>query len=85
MSRAARPSLELRRAESRTDRGTVPRPFGGVVPLLAFGAIVWLLTSLTADEWKALLVVVAVAVVVYFASLPSRRAATRHALRRSPA
>jgi hypothetical protein len=34
-----------------------------------------LLTSLTGDEWKALLVVLAVAIVVYATSLPSRRAA----------
>ena len=46
------------------------------MPLLAIAAIVWLLKSLTADEWKALLVVVGVAIVIYAASLPSRRAAS---------
>ncbi len=50
-------------------------PFGGAVPVLALAVIVWLLTSLKADEWRALVVVVGVAVVVYFASYPARRAA----------
>ena len=50
--------------------------------VLAIAAIVWLLASLTADEWKALLVVFGVAIVVYVASLPSRRARERRAARR---
>lgn len=50
-------------------------PFAGLIPILALAVIVWLLMSLRADEWKAMLVVIAVAVVVYGASLPSRRAA----------
>jgi type IV secretory pathway VirB2 component (pilin) len=50
-------------------------PFAAAIPVLAVVVIAWLLTSLTSDEWKALLVVVAVAIVVYAASLPSRRAA----------
>jgi hypothetical protein len=45
------------------------------VPVLAVAVIAWLLTSLSAEEWKALLVVLGVAVVVYATSLPSRRAA----------
>jgi uncharacterized membrane protein len=43
--------------------------------VLAVAIIGWLLTSLAASEWKALLVVVAVGVVVYTGSMPSRRAA----------
>jgi hypothetical protein len=35
--------------------------------------IVWLLTSLGGEDWKALLVVFGVAIVVYVSSLPSRR------------
>ena len=42
---------------------------------LAIAAIIWFLTSLNADAWKALLVVVGVAIVVYVTSLPYRRAA----------
>jgi hypothetical protein len=43
--------------------------------VLAVLVSAWLLTSLSADEWKALLVVFGVAVFVYVTSLPSRRAA----------
>ena len=50
-------------------------PFATMVPVLAIAVMVWLMTSLSADEWKALLVVLGVAVVVYAASLSSRRAA----------
>ena len=51
--------------------------------MLALAVIAWLLTSLSADEWKALLVVVGVAIVVYAASMSSRAhgalaRATRH-------
>jgi amino acid transporter len=68
--------LELRRRGVQESGTPFRVPFAGVVPLLAVAAIVWLLKSLTADEWKALLVVVGVAIVIYAASLPSRRAAT---------
>jgi APA family basic amino acid/polyamine antiporter len=50
-------------------------PLGGVVPILALVIIAWLLKSLKADEWKAMLVLIGVAIIVYGASLPSRRAA----------
>jgi basic amino acid/polyamine antiporter, APA family len=50
-------------------------PLAGAIPILAFVVIAWLLASLTSDEWKAMLVVLGVAIVVYAASLPSRRAA----------
>jgi len=61
-------------------------PFSGVVPVLAIAVIVALLTSLDADAWRACLVVVGVAVVVYVTSLPSRRAAhaALHAPDRTP-
>ena len=48
-------------------------PLGGTVPVLSMLVIAWLLGSLSADEWKALLVVLGVAVVVFVASLPARR------------
>jgi APA family basic amino acid/polyamine antiporter len=50
-------------------------PFSGLVPVLAIAVIIALLTSLDPGAWKASLVVVGVAVVVYVTSLPSRRAA----------
>jgi hypothetical protein len=49
-------------------------PFGGVVPIAALLVIGWILSTLSADEWKALLVIAAVAAVIYVASLPGRRA-----------
>jgi amino acid transporter len=67
--------IELRRRKVQ-EAGTPFRvPFAAAIPMLAFLIIIWLLTSLTGDEWKALLVVLAVAIVVYATSLPSRRAA----------
>jgi APA family basic amino acid/polyamine antiporter len=66
--------IELRRKKVRTGGTPFRIPFAAVVPALAVLVIVWLLTSLTADEWKALLVVAGVAIVVYATSLPARRA-----------
>jgi amino acid transporter len=68
--------LELRRRG--VQEGGVPfrAPFASVIPVLAIAFIVWLLASLTADEWKWLTVALGVAVVVYAASLPGRRAAS---------
>jgi amino acid transporter len=67
--------IELRRRKVQEDGTPFRVPFAAAIPILAFLIIIWLLTSLTADEWRALLVVVAVAIVVYATSLPSRRAA----------
>jgi amino acid transporter len=67
--------IELRRRGVQESGAPFRVPFASVVPVLAITVIVWLMTSLTADEWKALLVVLGVAVVVYAASLSSRRAA----------
>ena len=69
--------LELRRRGVQESGTPFRVPFGSVVPVLAIAVIAWLLTSLTADEWKALVVVIGVAVVIYAASLPARRAAGR--------
>jgi amino acid transporter len=67
--------IQLRR-KGVQESGTPFRvPFASVVPILAFLAIAWLMTSLSADEWKALLVVIGVAVIVYASSMSSRRAA----------
>jgi len=67
--------IELRRRRVQESGAPFRVPFAAAIPVLAVLVIVWLMTSLTAEEWKALLVVVAVAIVVYAASLPSRRAA----------
>ena len=50
-------------------------PFAAAIPILATAVIAWMLTSLSADEWKALVALVAVAVGVFVATRPSRRAA----------
>jgi basic amino acid/polyamine antiporter, APA family len=67
--------IQLRRRGVQEGGTPFRTPFASVVPVLAVAVIAWLLTSLSAEEWKALLVVLGVAVVVYATSLPSRRAA----------
>ena len=67
--------IQLRR-RGINETGTPFRvPFSAAVPVLAIAVIVWFLTSLAADAWRALLLVVGVALVVYVSSLPSRRSA----------
>jgi APA family basic amino acid/polyamine antiporter len=68
--------LELRRRGVQESGTPFRVPFAAAVPVLAVLVIAWLLTSLTASEWKGLLAVVGAAIVVYMLSLPSRRAAT---------
>jgi amino acid transporter len=48
-------------------------PFGGVIPWLACGVIVWLLTGLTRDEWLGFAACVVVGTVVYVGTGRSRR------------
>jgi amino acid transporter len=67
--------IELRRRHIQTDRPPFQPPFGILIPILAFAAIAWILSSLTAGEWKAVGIVFVVAVVLYVATTPSRRAA----------
>jgi amino acid transporter len=65
--------IQLRR-KGVQESGTPFRvPFASVVPILAFLAIVWIMTSLSADEWRALLVVLGVAAIAYASSMASRR------------
>ena len=66
--------LQLRRLGIRENGTPFQVPFAAVIPVVAFLVIVGILASLSADEWKALLVIVGVAVVVFAASMPSRRA-----------
>jgi hypothetical protein len=49
------------------------------VPVLAFGVIAWILSGLTAGEWKALAVVFGIGLVMYLGSRPSRRAESARA------
>jgi basic amino acid/polyamine antiporter, APA family len=65
--------IELRRRGVQESGTPFRVPFAAAVPVLAIAVIVWLLTSLGAEDWKALLVVFGVAIVVYVSSLPSRR------------
>lgn len=67
--------VELRRRKVQESGTPFRVPFAAAIPVLAVVIIVWLLTSLTASEWKGLLAVIGAALVVYAASLPSRRAA----------
>jgi basic amino acid/polyamine antiporter, APA family len=68
--------LLLRRRDVRQAATPFRVPFGPLVPLLGVATIVWMLTSLSGQEWRAVLVAIGVAVVVYLASLPARRAAS---------
>ncbi|MGH7619677.1 MAG: APC family permease [Gemmatimonadaceae bacterium] len=65
--------LELRRRGIRTEQEPFRVPFASAIPVLAILAIAWLLRSLAADEWNAMAIMVALAIVVYFAGLPARR------------
>jgi len=57
----------LRRMGVQGSGGTFSVPLAGIVPWLACGVIIWLLTGLTADEWLGFAVCVAAASVAYLA------------------
>lgn len=67
--------IQLRRRNVQESGVPFRAPFASVIPILAIVVIGWLLTSLSADEWKSLLAVVGVAIVIFTSSLPSRRTA----------
>jgi amino acid transporter len=67
--------IQLRRRNIQESGAPFRAPFASVIPVLAVVIIAWLLMSLSADEWRALLAVAGVAVVVFVSSFPSRRAA----------
>jgi len=67
--------IQLRRRNVQEGGTPFRAPFASVIPILAVAIIVWLLTSLGADEWKALLAVVGVAIIIFASSLPARRSA----------
>lgn len=65
--------IQLRRLHIEQNGTPFRVPFAATIPIIAFLLIAWLLASLTAEEWKWLLAIVAVSVVVFAASLSSRR------------
>jgi APA family basic amino acid/polyamine antiporter len=65
--------LQLRRLRVEQNGTPFRAPFAATVPIVAFLLIAFLLASLTAEEWKWLLAIVAVSVVIFAASLSSRR------------
>jgi amino acid transporter len=75
---------QLRRRDVRAGSEPLRIPGAAVVPWAACVGIVWMLTSVTATEWTALLVVVGAASLVYLATA-RRRAAARAAAGRSAA
>jgi L-asparagine transporter-like permease len=66
--------IQLRRLGVQQTGTPFRIPFAAVIPIVAFLIIARILASLAASEWKALLMIVALAVVVFAASMPSRRA-----------
>lgn len=69
--------LVLRRRGVQESGTPFRAPLGGAIPVLALVVIAWLLKSLTPGEWRAVLIVLGIGVLVYAVSLPSRRAALR--------
>jgi hypothetical protein len=70
---------ELRRRDVRAEGPPLRLPGAALAPPLACAAIAWMLTSVTAAEWMALVGVLLVATVVFVATAPARarrRAAT---------
>jgi len=68
--------LVLRRRNVRQAATPFRVPFGPLVPLLGIATIVWMLTSLSSAEWRAVLLAIGAAVAMYLISLPARRAAS---------
>lgn len=56
---------QLRRRGVRTDGTPFTMPLGNVLPWLGIAIIVWLLTSVTFNEWLALVAALAIASVLY--------------------
>jgi APA family basic amino acid/polyamine antiporter len=63
---------ELRRRDVRTGGIPFRAPAPGVLPFAACGVILWMLTSVHADEWAALGLCLAVASVLFYLSRGSR-------------
>lgn len=69
--------FQLRRKNIRLDTPPFVAPLGGVIPALAFLAILWLMTSLTLPEWIAVAVAAAAALVLFAATRGKRAAMAR--------
>jgi amino acid transporter len=69
--------FQLRRRNVRAEGTPFVAPLGGVVPALAFAAIVWLMTGLTAPEWAAMGVAIVAALAVYAVARGRRTAAAQ--------
>lgn len=65
--------IQLRRKNVQESGTPFTVPFAAVIPVVAFLIIAWILKSLSATEWKWLAGIVGGAVVIFVASIPSRR------------
>jgi amino acid transporter len=57
--------FQLRRKNIRLETPPFVAPFGFAIPLLAFLAIAWLMTSVTVSEWLAVGIPIAAALAIY--------------------
>jgi amino acid transporter len=69
--------FKLRQRNVRLEQEPFVAPLGPVIPLLAFVAIVWLMTSLKSNEWLAVLVAIVAASLVFLATRGRRAAMPR--------
>jgi amino acid transporter len=69
--------FRLRSKHVRLEAQPFVAPLGPVIPALAFLAILWLMTSLTADEWLAVGIAVVAALAVYVGTKARRAALSR--------
>jgi amino acid transporter len=67
--------IELRRRGIKQDAAPYRIPGAAAVPVVAIAVIAWLLSSLSADEWTSVLILIGLTIVTYLASIPARRAA----------
>jgi amino acid transporter len=64
--------IELRRRNVQTEKAPFRAPLAGLVPVLAIGVIAWILSGLTAGEWRGLAIVFGLGVLLYLGSRSSR-------------
>ena len=69
--------FRLRSRNVRLETEPFVVPLGPIIPVLAFLAILWLMTSLTKGEWLAVLVAVVAALLLYVATRGRRAALSR--------
>jgi APA family basic amino acid/polyamine antiporter len=66
-------AVELRRRDVRSGGIPFRVPAAQIVPWAALAVIIWMLSSVTRNEWLAALAIVSCAALVYVVTLPSRR------------